>query len=325
MRRREFIATIGTALAAWPPAVRAQQPTLPVIGFLGSKPLAAYAGRLPAFRKGLSEKGYVEGRNVAIEYRWADGQYDRLAALADDLVEHRVSMIVAQGATPAALAAKAATSTIPIIFENGSDPVKAGLVPSLSRPDGNITGVTSLAVQLAAKRLKILHEIVPTATTVCALVNPTNPKVADTVSKDIEAAALSLGVQVRLLRASSEKDIDGAFAESVQLHAGGLVIGPFAFFTSYIEQLAALTIRHAMPAVFQSREFVAAGGLVGYGTNFAEMQRLLGNYAGRILNGEKPADLPVMQVTALELFINLKTAKALGITFPLPLLAAPTM
>jgi putative ABC transport system substrate-binding protein len=294
---------------------------MPVIGFLGSASPDLYARALRAFREGLSEIGYVEGRNVAIEYRWADGQNDRLPALAADLVRHQVSVIVAPGSTPAALAAKAATATIPVVFQGGTDPVAAGLVASLARPGGNVTGVTNLNTELGQKRLELLRELVPTANVIALLVNPTSSFIAEAVSRDLRAAARTLGLQLHILNASTERDFDTVFATFVQLRAGALVIAPDAMFISRSEQLGALTLRHAVPAISQYREFSAAGGLMSYGGSFTEANRLAGIYTGRILKGEKPADLPVQQSTKIELIINLKTANALGLTVPQALLS----
>jgi len=267
-----------------------------------------------AFRQGLSETGYVEGRNVAIEYRSADGQYDRLPALAADLVRRKVSVIAATG-TPTGLPAKAATTTIPIVFVTGSDPVEQGLVASLNRPGGNLTGATTLAVELGQKRLELLHEVVPTATLIGVLVNPTGPNLK-AVLRDLQAAARTLGLPIHVLHASTERDFDTVFATLVQLRAGALVIGTDTFFNSQSGKLAALTVRHAVPAIYQYREFAAAGGLMSYAGSITDAYRLAGVYTGRILKGEKPSDLPVQQSTKVELFINLKTAKALGITIP---------
>jgi putative tryptophan/tyrosine transport system substrate-binding protein len=320
MRRREFITLFGGATAAWPLAARAQQPAMPVSGFLGSESLNRWAGRMRAFHQGLSETGYVDGRNVAIEYRWAEGHNDRLPGLAADLVRRRVSVIAAPGSTPATLAAKAATSTIPIVFWIGSDPVELGLVASLNRPAGNLTGVTTLNHGLVAKRVELLHEVVPQASSIAVLINPTSPTLTKTTIEDAQTAAHSVGFDLHILKASTESDLDAVFANVTQLRAGGLVIGTDAFFSSRLEQLAALSVRHAVPTVYHFREFAAAGGLIAYGGSLAEAFRGLGVYTGRILKGEKPADLPVQQVTKVELYINLKTAKALGLNIPLPLL-----
>jgi putative ABC transport system substrate-binding protein len=317
MRRRELITVLGGAAFAWPLPLRAQQPAMPVVGFLQAAPDAS---RLRAFRQGLSEAGYVEGRNVAIEHRGLDDQYERLPMLVADLVRRRVTVIVTAGGIAAALAAKAATTTIPIVFSVGVDPVEAGLVASLNRPGGNLTGVTSMNVELGPKRLQLLHELAPLATVVALLVNPTNPN-AGTLSKDLQAAARTLGLQLHVLGASTERDIDAVFASLTQLRAGGLVIGTDGFFITRSEQFAALTLRHAVPAIFQYRAFAAAGGLMSYGGgSFTDPYRQVGTYTGRILKGAKPSDLPVQQATKVELVINLKTARALGLTVPLPLI-----
>jgi putative ABC transport system substrate-binding protein len=321
MRRREFLGVIGGAAAAWPLAAPAQQPAMPVIGYLGSASSELSASAVRAFRDGLSEIGYVEGRNVAIEYRWGDGQNNRLPALAADLVRHRVSVIAAPGSTPAALAAKEATATIPVLFQIGSDPVAAGLVASLARPGGNVTGVASMNTELGPKRLELLRELIPTANIIALLVNPSNPLVAESISRDVQSASRTLGLQLNILNASSERDFDTVFATLVQLQAAAMVIAPDATFISRSEQLAVLTLRHAVPAIAQFREFAAAGGLMSYGGNFTEGARQVGVYVGRILKGEKAADLPVQRYTKIELIINLKTAKALGIIVPPSLLA----
>jgi len=316
MRRREFITLLGGAAAAWPLAARAQQPAMPVIGFLGS---ASLEDRLRAFRQGLRDTGYVEGNNVAIEYRWAEGQNDRLPTLAANLVRIRVT-VIATPDTTAALAAKAATTTIPIIFFTAANPVEIGLVANLARPGGNLTGVTTLGLEVGPKRLELLHELVPAATTMALLVNPTSLALSERTTRDLQTAARALGLKIHVLHASTEREIDSAFATFAQLQAGGLVIGPDAFFTSRAEELAALALRHRVPAIYQFREFVEAGGLMSYGTDLTDGNRLTGVYTGRILKGEKPADLPVQQSSKAELIINLKTARALGLTVPLALL-----
>ena len=315
MQRRRFISLLGGAAVAWPFVARAQQSTMPVVGFVNLASAKGYAPQVSAFLKGLSEAGYVVGRNVAIEYRWAEGRIDRLPAMVADLV-HRQVAVIAASTTPAALAAKAATTTIPIVFETGGDPVQLGLVPSLNRPGGNVTGVTQTNWEITPKRLQLLHELIPTASVIAILVNPANPTVSETTTKAMQAAAPSVGLELHILNASTERDFDGVFAKLNQLRAGGLVIGQDPFFTVQREHLAALTVRHAVPAIFYGREFVAAGGLLSYGADVADAYRLAGNYTGRVLKGEKPADLPVQQVTKVEMYINLKTAKALGVNVP---------
>jgi putative ABC transport system substrate-binding protein len=320
MRRREFISLLGGAAAAWPLVARAQQ-TMPVIGYIGTGSRESDAFRLPSFHQGLSEAGYVAGRNVAIEYRWAEGQNDRLPALAADLVRRQVAVIAVPASTPGVLAAKAATTTIPIVFYIGLDPVELGLVASLAHPGGNITGVTGWNVMVGPKRLELLHEVIPSATSIALLVNPASPDLAKADSRDQQTAARSLGLQLHVLDASNERDFDTVFATLVQLRAGGLVIGTDSLFNTQKEQLAALTVRHGVPTIHQYREFVMAGGLMAYGSPTADLSRQVGVYTARILKGEKPADLPVQQATKVELFMNLKTAKTLGLTVPLPLLA----
>jgi putative ABC transport system substrate-binding protein len=316
MKRRQFIALLGGAAVAWPFAARAQQPAIPVVGFLRSTAATGSEHIVTAFLQGLKEAGFVDGQNVAIEYRWADNQNDRLPALAADLIRRQVTVIVAAG-IPAALAAKAATTTIPIVFEIGADPVEVGLVASLNRPGGNLTGVTTLNVELASKRLELLHDVVPTTLSIALLVNPASPINAERQSTDAQTTARTLGLQLHVLHASTERDFDTVFASLVQMRAGALVINNDAFFLSRTEQLAALTVRHAVPTIFSYREFTAAGGLMSYGGSLTDAYRLTGVSTTRILKGEKPADLPVQQATKFELFINLKTAKSLGLTVPL--------
>ena len=318
MRRREFITLLGGAAVAWPLAAEAQQPAMPVIGFLGSRGPSDDPQLLDAFRRGLKEAGYIEGQNVTIEYRFADNQYERLPALAADLIRLQVALIAANG--PPALVAKAATATIPIVFTAGFDPVETGLVASLNQPGGNVTGVSIMDVELGPKRLELLHELVPTATVIAALVNPAEANRAKIISSELELAARTLGLQLHVLHASSDRDFDSVFADIVRLRAGGLVIGGDPFFNSRSAQLGALALRHAVPAIYQFRTFTASGGLVGYGGSLIESYRLVGVYAAKILKGEKPADLPVQWATKIELIINLKTAKALGLNIPLPLI-----
>jgi putative tryptophan/tyrosine transport system substrate-binding protein len=319
MRRRQFITLLGGTAATWPVVARAQQPAMPVIGFLSSESPEPFAGRLRAFRQGLAETGYVEGRNVAIEYRWADNQIDQLAALAADLVRGQVTVIAAAGGTQSALAAKAATPTIPIVFVVATNPIEVGLVASLSRPDRNLTGVTNLGSEVEPKLLELLHELVPKATIIALLINPTNPT-AEHQTKDLQEVARALGVQLHVLQTSIERDFDTVFATLVQLRAGALMISQDVFFNSRSEQLAALAVRHAVPAIAQPREFAAAGGLMSYGASVTEPYRQAGAYVARILKGAKIGDLPVQQATKVEMTLNLKTAKALGLTVPLALL-----
>ena len=319
MRRRDFIALVG-AVVSGAVTARAQSPATPVIGFLSNASPELYAERLRAFGQGLKEAGYIEGQNVAIEYRWAEGHNDRLPALATELVQHRVSVIAAGGGTPSALAAKAATSSIPIAFAVAVDPVEVGLVASLNRPGGNLTGVTNLNVELGAKRLELIRELIPTARIITVLVNPTSPSVAEQFLRDLRKAAPALGLQLHVLQASVEGDFNTVFATLVPSRLSALVITPDTFFNARIERLAALALHNAVPTIYQYRPFVRAGGLISYGSSETEYYRLLGTYTGRILNGGKPGDLPVQQAAKVELFINLKTAKALGVTVPLSLL-----
>jgi putative ABC transport system substrate-binding protein len=318
MRRRDFIAGLGAAaspLASW-----AQQSGMPVVGWLGSESREREDFRVMPFRQGLRDSGYVEGRNVAIEYRWADGQYERLAALAADLVRQQVN-VIATGGLPSTLAAKAATATIPVVFQFAGDPVEIGVVGSLSRPGGNLTGVTSMNVEVAPKQLELVHTVMPMASVIALLVNPGNQLQAERVTKEMEAAAARFGLHLRILHASTERDFDAVFAALKRLQADALIIGPDSLFTSLREQLGALTARHAVPAICPYREFTLAGGLMSYGTDITNVFRLVGTYTARILRGEKPAGLPVQQITKLELVINTKTAKALGVTIPETLLA----
>jgi putative tryptophan/tyrosine transport system substrate-binding protein len=318
MKRREFITLLGGA-AAWPLAARAQQPQMPVIGFLDTRsPDYTLADQQRAFRQGLKDAGYVEGENVVIEYRWAEGQMDRLPGLAAELVGRQVSVMVA-ALLPAARAAKAATATIPIVFISGSDPIETRLVTSLSRPTENVTGVSVFSVPLIAKRLQLLHELIPGMAVVAVLVNPSNPNTESNV-RDIEAAARTMGLRIGFIRASSDQDFDAAFAAIAQQRADALIVSADAVFSSQREQLTALAARHAVPTMYWLREFVTASGLISYGTNF-DMYHQAGAYVGRILKGAKPADLPVQQPTKFELVINLKTARTLGLDVPAILLA----
>jgi putative ABC transport system substrate-binding protein len=305
-------------MAAWPRAAHAQQPAMPVIGFLHAASPEAYAPMMTAFRQGLKEAGYVEGHNVAIEHRWAEGHYDRLPALAADLVRRQVAEIVT-GGTPAALAAKAASSTIPIVINVGIDPAQIGLVASFNRPGGNVTGLALLTVELAAKQLEVLHELLRTSAAVAMLVNPNNP-LTEPETKGMRDAARSLGLQLHILNASTEGEIDAAFGKLIELRAGALVVSGDPFFNSRGDQIVALAARHALPAIYEWREFATAGGLMSYGTDLADAYRQVGIYAGKVLKGAKPADLPVQRVVRVEFVINLKTAKTLGLTFPITLL-----
>jgi putative ABC transport system substrate-binding protein len=312
MRRRDFIAGFAGSAATWPLVARAQQKAMPVIGVLSPGPPAAPL--MAAFRHGLSDAGYVEGRNVSIEYRWAEGHYDRLPALAADLVGRKVDLIMANG-PPAALAAKSVTSTIPIVFRGGGDPVGGGLVASLARPGGNLTGVSFVANELTAKRLELLSELVPRVGVMALLMNPNNAN-AERIIPDVQEAARTKGLQLHVLKAGSESEIDTALASLVQLHAGALVVGADPFLSSRREQLVALASRHAVPSIYAWREFADSGGLISYGASLTTAFRLVGIYAGKVLKGAKPADLPVQQPTTFELVINLKTANALGLTVP---------
>jgi putative tryptophan/tyrosine transport system substrate-binding protein len=316
--RRKFIATLGGA-AAWPLAARAQQPAMPVIGFLNSGSASAFEHLVQAFRDGLGEAGYVEGRNVAIEYRWGEGQIDRLPALAAELVQRQVAVIVTSGGNVSALAAKAATSSIPIVSTIGGDPVQEGLVASFNRPGGNLTGATLFAYS-AAKRLELLHELVPKAVTIMALFDPSDPVVA-LDRESLEAASKTLGLQLRFANAGTVSELEAAFETVALDRPDGLFVGSNPFFNRQRDQLVGLATRHTIPTIYAFREFPAAGGLISYGSRLADTYRQVGIYAGRILKGERPADLPVVQPTKFELVINLKTAKTLGITVPNSLLA----
>jgi putative tryptophan/tyrosine transport system substrate-binding protein len=315
MRRRDFITLVGGAAAALPVPGHAQQPAMPVIGYLGIRSPEADASRLAGLRQGLKETGYVEGRNLAVEYRWVRNQPDRLPALVADLVQIRVAVIVTPG-LPSTLAAKAATTTIPILFGVGADPVQLGLVASLNRPGGNLTGFNQFNAELGAKALALLHELVPSTPTIGFLENPDNPIMEELITRDVLAAAPAIGIRIQILKAAADREIDAAFENLVQARTGALFVGDDAFFNSRIEQMVALALHHAIPVMYPSPEFVVAGGLISYGASLTETYRRVGLYAGRILKGEKPADLPVQQPTKFDLAINLKTAKALGLTIP---------
>jgi ABC-type uncharacterized transport system substrate-binding protein len=321
MQRRKFITLLGGAAAAWPLIAHAQQPSMPVVGFLNAASPGPWASLVAAFRNGLKESGYVEGQSVAIEYRWAEGKYDKLPELAADLVRRGVSVIVATGGSVSVLSAKAATTTIPIVFSTGIDPVGLGLVASLNRPGGNLTGVMLLVSELGGKLLGLLREIVPTGTLIAVLLNPNSPT-AEYELNYIQQAARNIKQEIHILHARDEREIDAAFATMIQLGAGALLVGTDPFFNSRRDQLVALAARHRIPAIYEEREYAAAGGLMSYGTSFAEGYRQVGLYTGRILKGEKPADLPIVQAAKFEMVINLKAAKSLGFTVPFGILNA---
>ena len=321
MRRREFITALGGAAAAWPVVARAQRIAVPVVGLLGGASPDRSVAILRAFREGLAETGYVENRNVKIEYRWALGQNNQLPELAADLARRRVTVIATLGSTPAALAAKAATTDIPIVFQVGSDPIAAGLIMSLSRPGGNVTGVTNMNTELEPKRLELLRDLVPGGKVMALLVNPTSRFITETLSRDMQLAARDMGIELHIVPASAEDEFEGAFAKLMQLRVSALVIAPDALFISNSEQLGALSVRHRLPAITQFREFAVGGGLMAYGGSITATARQVGVYASRILNGERPGDLPVVQTANVELVINLKTAKTLDLTVPPALLA----
>ena len=320
MRRREFFTLTGSAAVAWSIAARAQQTPKSVIGYLSTRGPETDRPFLAAFHQGLNHGGYVDGKNLAIQFRWGEGQYDRLPELAADLVGRQVALIAATGGAATGLAAKAATATIPIVFVSGGDPVKVGLVESLNRPGGNITGVTSFGVMLGAKRLELLRQLLPDVAVFALLVNPTNPS-ADFELRDVQAAAQAFGLQMRVQNASTERDLDTAFTTFVQQRVGALLVAVDGFFNGQRHQLTALAARHAIPALYELREVALAGGLISYGPSFTELYRQAGTYAARVLKGEKPSDLPVLQPTKVELVVNLKTAKALGLAIPPSLLA----
>jgi putative tryptophan/tyrosine transport system substrate-binding protein len=321
LKRREFITLLGgTVATARPIAARAQPASTPVIGFLSNASLEFYEIRLRAFRQGLAETGFVEGQNVAVEYRWANGDNEKLPMLAAELVRRQVAVIVSGGGTPSALAAKEATPTIPIVFALAANPIHLGLVPRLNKPGGNLTGVTNLNAEVGPKRLEILRELLPTANSIAILVNPTSRGAADLFLQDLSIAARTIGMQLQIMQASTDPDLESAFSALAQLRADALVVSPDVFFNTRSELLAALSLRHRIPSIYQYRRFANAGGLVSYGSDDAESYRLVGTYTGKILKGDKAGDLPVQQSTKVELIVNLKTAKALGITVPLSLL-----
>jgi putative tryptophan/tyrosine transport system substrate-binding protein len=320
MRRRDFVTLFGGSAIAWPLAVQAQQRAMPVIGYLGITSAESDASRLSGLRRGLNETGYVEGRNLTIEYRWGGYQPDRLPALVAELIQMRVAVIVTPGLL-STLAAKTATTTIPILFGVGADPVQHGLVASLNRPGGNLTGFNVLSNEFGAKGLALFHELVPSTTTIALLGNPNNPMIDEQVTRDVLAAAPAMGIRIQILKATTDREIDAAFVSLVQARTGALLVSNDAFFNSRIEQIVALAAHHAIPVMYGSPEFIVAGGLISYGASLTEAYRQVGLYAGRILKGEKPADLPVVQASKFELVINLKTARALGLAIPARLLA----
>lgn len=322
MSRRAFVAGIGASAVTWPLSASAQSQAVPLIGFLGAASPEGYGGFLNGFRRGLKETGFVDSDNVSIVFRWAEGRYDRLPELAADLVSRRVSVIVATGGLPSALAAKQATTTIPIVFTMGSDPVKFGVVPSLNRPSGNITGVTLFTYLLDAKRVELIHELVPGATTIALLVNPNSPAQAETQFEDVEAAARKLGQQSMKLKASTENEINEAIAKIAETKGSALIVSSDSFFLSRRDQLVTLVTRYAIPTIFEFRQFAEAGGLMSYGTDLVDSYRQAGAYVGKILLGAKPADLPVLQPTKFEFVINMKTARTLGISVPNTMLVA---
>jgi putative ABC transport system substrate-binding protein len=316
MRRRDFISLLGGAAATWPLAARAQQPAMPLVGFVHPGSADTSASRAAAFRKGLNEAGAVEGQNVTVEYHWLEGHYDRLPALMTDLVRRQVAVIATPGSTPAALAAKAATVTIPIVFGVAQDPVELGLVASLARPGGNVTGINFFSQEVVAKRLRLLHDLMPKAVRIAVLINPTNALIAQPTLRDVQEAAPSIGLQIQILKASTISEIDAAFATIARERPDALFVAPDAFFASCRVQFATLAARDQIPATYDNRDYVTAGGLMSYGTDIADMFRQVGVYSGQILKGAKPADLPVVQSTKFEFVINLQTARALGIVVP---------